>query len=128
MSTTTTQADQNPSLSPSGKFVRKWAAILSWVAAAVLVIVIAVFASDKLEGAISTALAIFSFGIFAATIQSARNFYIGFGVIFGGLIVAFIATLGTVPIAWTVANAVITVVSVCLTTFGSPTHLTKTSS
>ena len=112
-------------LSPSGKVVRKWAALVSWGAAIVLLVVNALFARDKMEGAISTALAIYSFGIFAATMQSARNFWIGFGVIFGGLVLAFIATLGMVPIGWTIANAVITVVSVCLTTFGlnQRTHL-----
>jgi hypothetical protein len=126
MSTPAAQPATPSALSPSGKFVRKWAAVVSWIAAAVLLVVTGVIASDLMEGAISTALAIFSFGIFAATIQTTKNFWIGFVVILGGLIVAFVATLGgTVPIGLTIANAVVTVVSVCLTTFGSNqrTHL-----
>jgi hypothetical protein len=125
MSATAAQPAQPPVLSPSAKFVRRWAAIVSWVAAGVLLLITGIWASDLMEGAISTALAIFSAGIFMATIQSPGKFWAGFIIIVGGLAAAFFATLGTVPIILTIVNAVVTVVSVCLTTFGpnQRTHL-----
>ncbi|KGJ79293.1 hypothetical protein GY21_05755 [Cryobacterium roopkundense] len=128
MSSTASQQAQIPDLTPSGKFVRKWAAIASWILAAVLLVAIALLAPDKMDGAIGTALAIFAFGIFAATIQTSTSFWIGVFAILGGLVAAFIVSLnaeGTLPLVVTIVNAVITVVSVCWTTFGSnqQTHL-----
>jgi hypothetical protein len=125
MSVTAAQPAQPSALSPSAKLVRMWAAYVSWFAAGALLLITGVWASDLMEGAISTALAIFAAGIFVATIQSPKAFWLNFVIIIGVLVAAFFAMIGTVPIALTIVNALATVATVCLTTFGSNqrTHL-----